>query len=152
MRAKKPKIRAQRIENLIITPLNRCDSGPDKSNEQSLYRMSEVYSDGCSFKIPLSPFVKGGTGKEIERVQHISCDKKKCRSAGFPPLKKWGARGDFGLDHISSNRNLFMTKAINSSRPNVHNKLVFYPQAGTPEHLRNYWVGHYRAASALCKV
>jgi hypothetical protein len=28
------------------------------------------------------------------------------------PLFKRGAKGDFGLDHIPSNRNIFMTTAI----------------------------------------
>ena len=77
-----------------------------------LYKMSEVYCDWCFFKIPLSPFAKGGTGKDLEWFQHNSCDKKGCRSAGFPPFKKRGARGDFGMDYIPSNRNIFMTKAI----------------------------------------
>ena len=55
--------------------------------------MSEVYCDWCFFKIPLSPFAKGGTGKDLEWFQHNSCDKKGCRSAGLPPFKKRGARG-----------------------------------------------------------
>ncbi|MDP4725851.1 MAG: hypothetical protein NWS07_01025, partial [Desulfobacterales bacterium] len=41
------------------------------------------------------PFVKGATGKDIERVQHSSCDKKGCRSAGFPPFKKKEGQGGF---------------------------------------------------------
>jgi hypothetical protein len=57
--------------------------------------MSEIYSDWCILKIPLFPFVKGGTGKGIEWLQHNYCDKKGCQSAHSPPFKKRGARGDF---------------------------------------------------------
>ena len=59
---------------------------------------------------PILP--KGRTGKDLEWFQHTSCDKKGRRSAAFSPLSKKGAQGDFGLDHIDSNRNIFMTKAI----------------------------------------
>jgi hypothetical protein len=44
--------------------------------------MSEVYSNWYLFKIPLSPFVKGGTDKGLEWFQHNSCNKKGCQG-GF---------------------------------------------------------------------
>ena len=73
--------------------------------------MSEVYCDWCFFKIPLSPFAKGGTGKDLEWFQHNSCDKKGCRSACFPSFKKRGPGGILDW-YIPSNRNIFMTTAI----------------------------------------
>jgi hypothetical protein len=67
-----------------------------------IYRMSEVYSDWCFSKIPLSPFFKGGTHKGFVWFQRNSYEKKGCRGKCFPPFDKRGARGDFGLDHITS--------------------------------------------------
>ena len=55
-----------------------------------LYRISEVYSDWYFFKIPLSPFVKVETGRDLEWVQNDSCDEKGCRSACFAPFFKKG--------------------------------------------------------------
>ena len=75
--------------------------------------MPEVYSDWRFYKIPLSPFVKGGTGKDLEWCQHNSYNKKGCRSACFPSLRKGGPGGILDR-YIPSIRNTFMTTAIDA--------------------------------------
>ena len=59
----------------------------------ALYRMSEVYSDWFFFKIPLSPFVKGGTGNDLERFNTTLATGKDAGVHAFPPLKKGGPGG-----------------------------------------------------------
>jgi hypothetical protein len=65
------------------------------------------------FENPPVPLFKGGTHKGFVWVQHNPCEKKGCRGTSFPPFEKRGARGDFGMDHIPSKRNIFMTTTIN---------------------------------------
>jgi hypothetical protein len=54
---------------------------------------SGIYSDGCFCKIPLSPFVREGTGKDLRWFQQNSCDKKVCRGTGLPLLQEGGQGG-----------------------------------------------------------
>ena len=73
--------------------------------------MSEVYSYRCYFKIPLSPFAKGGSGKGFKWFQYNSCDNNGCLRACFSHYRK-GGRGDFVLSHTLSKRNAILTYAL----------------------------------------
>lgn len=64
-------------------------------------------------KIPLSPFVKWGTYEGLKVYQHTYGKNDQCRSVSVSPFFKRGARGDFILSHTPTNRNIFMTTAIN---------------------------------------